>query len=460
MAEAEIKKINGRTIADTTAREAAKDSIKYTEQTLTDAQKAQAISNIGAVAKLQGSANSGKFLTVGADGNVSANGSPTFHVTISKENNANVSDKTVAEIKAAYQSGRSVVADIDGLILPLLSVSDEFVAFCALTPDDEMQRVGVIVTNTGVAFASDFFVGGNQGVDNSGKILGIDPSGNVVPEDKPTFTLTEDEKTEIAGEVVADGVEVVEKEIPVQALAGATAPTTSTVGVIGQEYYVIADNTVTEMYVCTSIADGAYTWDKVEFGGDYTLPTASSTTLGGVKPIAKTDVMTQGVGVDDAGALWTAAGGGSRETWELIRDLTLDEPVNMVEISTDTAGQSISLLKIKVYAVIKTYFDDHLTTLKFTLNNKTVTGNSTVSASSKKETLYYAGYAEVDDEFGVTIWITPNMEYNRAVSRTGFITLKQSFSETAITSVKVMANDGGKPIGDAGTNIKIYGVRA
>ena len=37
----------------------------------------------------------------------------------------------------------------------------------------------------------------------------------------------------------------------------------------------------------------------------YTLPTASSTTLGGVKPAAKTTAMTQSVGVDSSGALWT-----------------------------------------------------------------------------------------------------------------------------------------------------------
>ena len=44
--------------------------------------------------------------------------------------------------------------------------------------------------------------------------------------------------------------------------------------------------------------------------GSYTLPIASPTTLGGVKPAAKTDEMTQAVGVDDAGGLWTKEGGG------------------------------------------------------------------------------------------------------------------------------------------------------
>ena len=77
-----------------------------------------------------------------------------------------------------------------------------------------------------------------QGTGNAGKILGIGEDGNVTPQDKP-----------------------------VQALAGVSAPTTATAGVVGQEYYVIVDNAVTEMYVCTSALIGSYTWDNVEFGG-------------------------------------------------------------------------------------------------------------------------------------------------------------------------------------------------
>lgn len=78
-----------------------------------------------------------------------------------------------------------------------------------------------------------------QGVENAGMILGVDEDGNVAPENKP-----------------------------VQALAGAAAPTTATAGVVGQEYYVIVNNAVTEMYVCTAVANGTYTWDKVEFGAE------------------------------------------------------------------------------------------------------------------------------------------------------------------------------------------------
>ena len=44
------------------------------------------------------------------------------------------------------------------------------------------------------------------------------------------------------------------------------------------------------------------------------LPIASPSTLGGVQPQTKTDEMTQAVGVDDAGGLWTKAGGGGGES--------------------------------------------------------------------------------------------------------------------------------------------------
>lgn len=53
---------------------------------------------------------------------------------------------------------------------------------------------------------------------------------------------------------------------------------------------------------------------KGEPGDTYILPIASATQLGGVQPITKTDAMTQEVGVDGAGGLWTAPGGGGGES--------------------------------------------------------------------------------------------------------------------------------------------------
>ena len=45
--------------------------------------------------------------------------------------------------------------------------------------------------------------------------------------------------------------------------------------------------------------------------GSYTLPIASATQLGGVQPVAKTNDMTQAVGVDANGGLWALPGGGA-----------------------------------------------------------------------------------------------------------------------------------------------------
>ena len=56
---------------------------------------------------------------------------------------------------------------------------------------------------------------------------------------------------------------------------------------------------------------------EIPAGGGYNLPIASPTTLGGVMPVAKTDEMTQAVGVDAEGKLFTSAGsgGGDSSVW-------------------------------------------------------------------------------------------------------------------------------------------------
>lgn len=55
-------------------------------------------------------------------------------------------------------------------------------------------------------------------------------------------------------------------------------------------------------------------------GSAYELPVASATQLGGVMPVAKTDEMTQAVGVDAEGGLWALPGGGSMKM-ELLAEL-------------------------------------------------------------------------------------------------------------------------------------------
>lgn len=62
----------------------------------------------------------------------------------------------------------------------------------------------------------------------------------------------------------------------------------------------------------TSNFSGSYNdlSNKPTIPDPYTLPVANSNTLGGVKPVAKTDDMTQQVGVDENGKLYTSPGSG------------------------------------------------------------------------------------------------------------------------------------------------------
>lgn len=73
-----------------------------------------------------------------------------------------------------------------------------------------------------------------------------------------------------------------------------------------------------------------------EPGETYTLPVASSAQLGGVKPADKTAEMTQSVGVDEDGGLWTApgSGGGSESNTQiqLMRTITLEEEVSVLYV--------------------------------------------------------------------------------------------------------------------------------
>ena len=59
------------------------------------------------------------------------------------------------------------------------------------------------------------------------------------------------------------------------------------------------------------------------------IPVASSTTLGGVKPVAKTSDMTQSVGVDANGALYTAPGGGGTGSGDMLKSVY--DPTGTVE---------------------------------------------------------------------------------------------------------------------------------
>ena len=108
---------------------------------------------------------------------------------------------------------------------------------------------------------------------------------------------------------------------------GSTAPESTTEGVISQPYFVIVDNAVTEMYVCTYASIGSYVWDKVEIpsGGGGGAGVALGISGASVGQIAKITA------VDESGVptAWEpvdlpSGGGGTTDGWKKIISYTWD----------------------------------------------------------------------------------------------------------------------------------------
>lgn len=189
-----------------------------------------------------------------------------------------------------------------------------------------------------------------QGVENAGMILGVDESGNVALEDKP-----------------------------VQALAGAAAPTTATVGVVGQEYYVIVDNALTEMYVCTSALNGSYTWGKVEFGAEESDPTVPSWAKDAQKP----SYTASEVGADPSGtaASQVSAHNTGVDTHSDIRLLIsgLTDRLNALADSDDTTLDQLS--EVVAYIKSNRTLIEAITTSKVSVAD--IIDNLTTNATNK-----------------------------------------------------------------------------
>lgn len=148
----------------------------------------------------QGTENAGKTLVVGDDGNVSVSDESAFVVNITNVNIAAKtaqSDKTYAEIKEAYEKGRTVYGVVTGknnsaMIFPLT----QFRTPSGLNVVDLMGEIGsgvemcFVVADDGKTNVFTYqYVNMRQGTENAGKILGIANNGIVTPIDKPTFTI-------------------------------------------------------------------------------------------------------------------------------------------------------------------------------------------------------------------------------------------------------------------------------
>ena len=105
----------------------------------------------------------------------------------------------------------------------------------------------------------------------------------------------------------------------------------------------------------TQVATTAFVQNAVQgAGGSYTLPVASSTTLGGVKPVAKTASMTQEVGVDASGALYTepGSGGGGTVTEADIENALGYKPIGAADVPVKSVNGATGEVKSTFYVTV------------------------------------------------------------------------------------------------------------
>lgn len=214
------------------------NAVQYVAQELTDEQKTQARENIEAPARAL-------YAPVASD-----KGKYFFKSTVGYN-----------ELREAYNEGAAVYLAVGipwTYIVPLLSVSNNTMIFAYF---DTVQFYAIkytVSSNSSISVTFDRVAGDNvvsqyQGTENAGKILGVGEDGNVIPQDKPTYTLpqatadalggikadaataedtqdvrigadgkmktkpytlTDADKTAVAEEVVADGVAATLVDIP------------------------------------------------------------------------------------------------------------------------------------------------------------------------------------------------------------------------------------------------------
>ena len=135
-------------------------------------------------------------------------------------------------------------------------------------------------------------------------------------------------KTEIptkTSELTNDSGYITANDVPVKSVDGATgdvvtnAVKTTTQALTDAQKQQARNN----IGAGTSNFSGSYDdlSNKPTIPDPYTLPVATSTTLGGVKPVAKTSDMTQSVGVDANGALYTVPGGGGTGSGDMLKSV-------------------------------------------------------------------------------------------------------------------------------------------
>lgn len=174
-------------------------------------------------------------------------------------------------------------------------------------------------------------------------------------------------------------------------------------------------------------------------------------------------VRIKSVDADGKPTAWEAADlpAGAGETWQFITEITLDDAVNVVTINKDANGNSFALKRVMIDCVIKLNTDDPFTIIKTTLNGQ-VCSNNAKPEMNQLNPRYYSFYAEIIPGSGALCWHMcsgNNYNWSGSMLKMGY-KYNNLWQSDAITSLEILANDGNKNIGLAGTKIHVLGVRA
>lgn len=148
----------------------------------------------------------------------------------------------------------------------------------------------------------------------------------------------------VADSTVSEVKQLDEKYIP--DTIARTSELTEAVSQLSEEKVGVTPQTLTEEQKAQARANiGAASGGNA----DYELPIATPETLGGVKPVAKGADMTQEVGVDELGGLWTAPG--VADGWDVHGYFNMPEVLDSGFEITEIDGKPLQLKEI--WAIVK-----------------------------------------------------------------------------------------------------------
>ncbi len=236
----------------------------------------------------------------------------------------------------------------------------------------------------------------------------------------------------------------------------------------------------------------------------YTLPTATETTLGGVKPVTATEAMTQPVGVDAEGRLMTkpgsggsgisvtgatvgqtvkiaavddygvptaweavdfpSGGSGGGDVWETINTAIIEEEANSFTFDADAAGNPFSLKKALLAVILHPTSTEHGKPYNAALRNgNSYTGMYTSTpAPDKSKYNSFQWFIEANDDFVREQWAKGSRVENDFIavgtlsSYFGFHNGVKDYS----VELGYTRSIGLRGFISAGSEIRLYGVRA